>query len=119
MLEFESVRSEFSRSFAEEAAAAIDAFQSDAAKALETGDLDASRKTAGKLMRFYQGRPDLRWASTQLTERLPETFDADAVFSDLSKNRRIIFSWFSALVSSDICDVPKTDSDRCLNCSNC
>ncbi|MQQ09294.1 DUF697 domain-containing protein [Epibacterium sp. SM1979] len=42
-------------------------------------DLTAARAFAHELLAFYKGRPDLAWARQNLSERLPEVMDADAV----------------------------------------
>lgn len=43
------------------------------------GDLDAARKLATRLSRFYGTRKDLRWQADGLDRALAESFDADAV----------------------------------------
>lgn len=59
----------------------IDHVQRAAEKALAAGDLDAARKIALRLSRFYAGRSDLRWGRERLNDRLPECFDTDAVLT--------------------------------------
>ncbi|MEM1360781.1 MAG: TIGR01620 family protein [Pseudomonadota bacterium] len=59
----------------------IDHVQRAAEEALSAGDLEAARKIAARLSRFYAGRPDLRWGRERLNDRLPECFDTDAVLT--------------------------------------
>lgn len=60
-------------------------------------DLSAARQFSQKLSAFYEGRKELVWARQNLSERLPDVMDADAVM-DLTERELLVSLDTQALV---------------------
>ncbi|MEM9795055.1 MAG: TIGR01620 family protein [Pseudomonadota bacterium] len=50
--------------------------------AAQVTDLTGARALADRIVAFYAGRDDTRWGRDELTGRLPDLFDADAVIAE-------------------------------------
>lgn len=64
----------------------MDRMHARADDALANNDLEASRGIAGELTRLYAGREETAWGRTRMNERLPDAFDASAVFSIIEQD---------------------------------
>ena len=61
--------------------ARIDGFRVDAAAAHTAADRDAALALSHRLVRFYAGRPELRWGAARLAEQRDGVLDADAIIT--------------------------------------
>ena len=61
--------------------ARLDEIHRAADAALAEEDLAGARKVAGRISALYAGRDDLQWGRQRMDERMPDVFDADALFA--------------------------------------